>query len=242
MFEVLQGDCLELMKTIPDKSVDCIICDLPYGTTACKWDSIIDIDDLWKQYNRIIKPIGNIVLFGSDPFSTYLKSKNLTNYKYDIVWIKNIKTNFTQAKRQPLRQYETISIFYKKHGTYNPQMIDNCIPTTKVTHSSNGNIYTNNSKGRPDYEGGKTTRYPSNIIYYDVVDIKHRLHPSQKPLELLEYLVKTYTNEDDLVLDNCMGSGTTGIACIKLDRNFIGIEKDETYFNIAKDRLENFKY
>ena len=238
MYKLLNGDCLELMSKIPYKSIDAVICDLPYGTTKCSWDIIIPFDKLWEQYNRIVKDNGAIVLFGTEPFSTKLRCSNIKNYKYDWIWCKNIKTNFVHAKRQPLRQYENIVVFYNKQCTYNPQKTQGHIPTQKATNCSNGNLY---YESKRDYVGGNTDRYPSNIISFDVVDIKKREHPTQKPIDLIEYLIKTYTNEGDLILDNCMGSGSTGVASLNLNRNFIGIELDKNYFNIAKDRIESIE-
>ena len=219
--------------------VDAIITDPPYGATACKWDSIIPFKEMWERLNELIKLNGAICLFGNGLFSSALKMSNAKYYKYDWIWVKNIKTNFQHAHRQPLRQYETISVFYKKQCTYNPQKTYGHIPTQKATKSTNGNLLYQ-TKERPIYEGSSTERFPSNILYYDVVNIKRRKHPSQKPVDLLEYLVKTYTNEKDLILDFTMGSATTGVACLKHNRKFIGIELDEKYFNIAKERLENF--
>lgn len=239
-YKLYQGDCLEVMDKLIEEGVkvDAIITDPPYGTTACKWDSVIPFDEMWKKINKIIKPNGAVVLFGSEPFSSYLRMSNIKNYKYDWKWIKNIKTNFQHAHRQPLRQYETITVFYRKQCTYNPQKTHGHTPTQKATKSTNGNLLYQ-TKERPTYEGGSTDRFPSNILYYDVVDIKKRAHPTQKPVPLLEYLIKTYTKENDTVLDFTMGSGSTGVACLNTNRKFIGIELDEEYFNIAKERIEN---
>jgi DNA modification methylase len=226
------GDCLELMKDIPDGSVDLILCDLPYGTTACKWDTIIPFEPLWEQYNRIIKDNGAIVLFGSEPFSSKLRMSNIKNYKYDWIWEKEQGVNQFLCKKQPLRKTENISIFYKNQTTYNPQF-------------SQGLPYENNRVlgcecfGTPRKIKTKNNgyRYPVNILKYPR-ELKNRYHPTQKPVDLLEYLVKTYTNENETVLDNCMGSGSTGVACINTGRNFIGIELDEGYFKIAQKRIQ----
>lgn len=233
-FKLYNGDCLEIMKDIQDKSIDMILCDLPYGTTKCSWDTIIQFDKLWEQYNRIIKDNGCIVLFGTEPFSTHLRFSNIKNYKYDWTWVKNIKTNFVHAKRQPLRQTENISVFYRKQPVYNPQKTSGHTPTQKATNCSNGNLY---YESKRNYEGGDTERYPTNIINFDVVDIKKRLHPTQKPVDLCEYFIKTYTNEGMTVLDNCMGSGSTGVACLNTNREFIGIELDEEIFKLGKNRI-----
>jgi site-specific DNA-methyltransferase (adenine-specific) len=245
MIDLRLGDCLEVMKDIADKSIDAIICDLPYGTTACKWDSIIPFEPLWKQYKRVIKDNGAIVLFGSEPFSSALRMSNIENYKYDWIWDKNKPTGMLNAKRQPLRRFENIMVFYKKQCTYNPQKIKNSKGVEKRS------LYAYNRKN----EGGETTgkirqggissEYEADKLLPVNIQVFKKpnkpIHPTQKPLELLKYLVKTYTNENDLVLDNTMGSGTTGVACINTNRNFIGIELDETYFNIAKKRIEEQK-
>ena len=234
---LLHGDCLELMKDIPDKSIDAIIADLPYGTTACKWDSILPLDKLWKQYNRIIKKNGTIALFASQPFTTKIISSNEKDFRYCWYWLKNQGTNFFHAKRMPIRKIEEICIF--KKGKYYPQITDGHIPTNSAKGCSNGKAY-HGTKTR-DYEGGKTTRFPTNILEFKCVDNYSRLHSSEKPVDLLEYLIKTYTNEGDLVLDNTMGSGTTGVACVNTNRNFIGMELDEGYFNIATNRIQEAK-
>ena len=230
--KLYHGDCLEVMKDIPDKSIDMILCDLPYGTTACKWDVIIPLDDLWKQYNRIIKDNGAILLFGSQPFTTIINYSNMSNYRYEWIWIKNNTTGFQLANKRPLKKHEVISVFYKKQPTYNPQGLQ---PYGKVNkRSSIGDNWKLMSKN--EYTQ-KYTNYPTQIVEfaYD----KEKLHPTQKPVPLLEYLIKTYTNESETVLDNCMGSGSTGVACINTNRKFIGIEKDDKYFDIAKNRIED---
>ena len=241
-YKLYKGDCLETMDELikEDIKVDAVICDPPYGSTACKWDVIIPFDDMWERLNKLTKPEGAIVLFGNGIFSSNLKISNIKNYKYDWIWIKNIKTNFQHAHRQPLRQYETINVFYRKQCTYNPQKTYGHTPTQKATKSTNGNLLYQ-TKERPAYEGGSTERFPSNILYYDVVDIKKRMHPTQKPVDLLEYLIRTYTNEGELVLDFTMGSGSTGVACLNTNRRFIGIELDEKYFNIAIKRLKDIE-
>ena len=236
-----QGDCLEIMKEIKDKSIDMILCDLPYGTTKCKWDVVIPFDKLWEQYNRIIKNNGAIVLFGSEPFSSALRMSNLKDYKYDWVWEKTKFANFALVRKQPRKLHETISIFYKKQPTYNPQMEkgkpykDNRTQKQDSRTMTDGETIKFSSRTPIVNEG---VRFPKSIIKFGNPSGKGHLHPTQKPVELLEYLIKTYTNENDLVLDNCMGSGSTGVACKNLNRNFIGIELDENYFNIAKERID----
>jgi len=236
-----EGDCLELMKQIPDKSIDAIITDPPYGTTACKWDSVIPFDLMWQQLNRIIKPNGAIVLFGSEPFSSALRMSNIKNYKYDWIWEKPKGTGFLNAKKQPLRYSELISVFYKKQCTYNPEKTTGHKPSNV---SSNKSIKETDVYGKftKQQKGGQTDRYPKNIIKLNNVNSSDGiLHPTQKPVLLMEYLIKTYTNENETVLDFTMGSGTTGFACVNTKRNFIGIEKDDNYFKIAKKRIDHAK-
>ncbi|AKG94209.1 DNA methyltransferase [Polaribacter phage P12002L] len=238
MIDLRLGDCLEVMKTIEDKSIDAIICDLPYGTTDCKWDSIIQFDKLWPQYERIIKDNGAIVLFGAEPFSSLLRCSNLNIYKYDWIWDKvNKKVGYGNAKRQPLRGVENISVFYKKQCTYNPIM--GVGKPYKSKSGGNTKIY---EKGglKSIVTDNKGTRYPHSIISIKG-DLKKEmgLHPTQKPVELLEYLIKTYTNDGETVLDNTMGSGSTGVACKQTNRKFIGIEREEKYFKIAQERINS---
>lgn len=234
--ELYNGDCLELMKNIPDKSVDMILCDLPYGTTACKWDSVIPFEPLWEQYNRIIKDNGAIVLFGSEPFSTLLRYSNLKMYKYDWIWDKVKPNGHLVAKHRPMQRNENISVFGKGKINYYPIMIDRDKPKKSKEYSR-----TKIMGGNTTDSEGKTLnkKYPQNILIYSNASQKDKLHPTQKPVALLEYLIKTYTNENEIVLDNCMGSGSTGVACINTNRKFIGIELDENYFNIAKERIKN---
>lgn len=238
MIELKKGDCLELMKEIPDKSVDMILCDLPYGTTACSWDVIIPFDKLWEQYERIIKDNGAIVLFGCEPFSSALRMSNLKMYKYDVYWEKERITNIAQVKKRFGKTVETISIFYKKQPTYNPQMsVYTGTPrSNKVKNGKLGGLVDAQQKKVIEYVD-KGVRYPTQVLKFQRDCLTCNLHPTQKPVALLEHLIKTFTNESDLVLDNCMGSGSTGVACINTNRNFIGIELDENYFNIAKQRI-----
>lgn len=236
MINLMKGDCLELMKTIQDKSIDAIITDPPYGTTACKWDAAIPFEPMWKELNRIIKDNGAIALFGNEPFSSYLRLSNIKYYKYDWVWYKNQKTRFQSSKYMPLKSQELISIFYKKSGKYYPQKQNRTKQKAGNKINRTGEIYGNNIYVRP---------LQDNLINpHDVIDFiktlhgsDKRFHPTQKPLELMEYFIKTYTQANDTVLDFTMGSGTTGLACKNLNRNFIGIELDKDYFEIAKQRI-----
>ena len=244
MIKLYKGDCLELMKTIQSGSVDAIITDPPYGTTDCKWDSIIPFDLMWEQLNRIIKPNGAIVLFGSEPFSTHLRMGNLENYKYDIYWLKNKVTGFTQAKNKPMKNLELISVFSdgttvhktqsKNRMTYNPQGLTLINKVKKNGKGKFGNIAGARPSHKDDYIQ-EFTNYPKMTVDFEV---EHGLHPTQKPVELMEYLIKTYSNENETVLDFTMGSGSTGVACVNTFRKFIGIEMDENYFNIATKRIE----
>lgn len=240
MYNLMCGDCLELMKEIPDKTIDAIICDLPYGSTKCSWDTPIPLDKLWEQYNRIIKDNGVVILFGQEPFSSLLRASNIKNYKYDIYWEKERLTNINQVKRRVGKTVETISIFYKKQCTYNPQMVryKGKPRTNKVKHGKMGVLTDQQNKKVFEYTD-TGWRYPTQVWKFQRDCLTSNLHPTQKPVALLEALVKTFTNEGDTVLDNAMGSGSTGIACINNKRNFIGIEIDEVYFNIAKERIEN---
>ena len=240
---LIHGDCLEIMKNIPDKSVDLILCDLPYEQTKNKWDNIIPFESLWNQYDRIIKDNGAIVLFANGMFTAELMKSNPKMWRYNLIWEKDRPSGFLNAKRMPLRSHEDICIFYKKLPTYNPQTWEG-IPLhgmgSKFKEGKLGNnnygvfsSHTNPSANR----SGDTTKQPRSVLKFKRPHPP--IHPTQKPVELLEWLVKTYTNENEVVLDNCMGSGSTGVACINTNRKFIGIELDENYFNIAKERIEN---
>ena len=240
--EILLGDCLELMKDIPNGSIDMILCDLPYGTTACKWDVIIPFEPLWEQYKRIIKDRGAIVLFGSEPFSSYLRMSNIKQYKYDWKWDKVVGSNFVQAKKQPLRIYEDICVFYKKQPTYNPIMEER----KKENERPSNKPALNNINGITSIKCptiGKM-KYPVNKIEINrmskELNSSRIIHPTQKPVALLEYLIKTYTNEGELVLDNTAGSGTTAIACLNTNRQFIVMEKEQKYYDIILKRVADF--
>jgi site-specific DNA-methyltransferase (adenine-specific) len=235
--KLFNGDCLEVMKDIKNKSLDMILCDLPYGTTACKWDIVIPFGLLWEQYNRIIKDNGAIVLFGVEPFSSYLRLSNIKNYKYDLVWDKVKGTGFLNAKRQPMRNHELISVFYKKQCTYNPQKtIGHKMKKSYRSKELQTDVY---GEMKNNYLYESTERYPRSIQIFSTDTQNSSLHPTQKPVMLLEYLIKTYTDKGESVLDNCMGSGSTGVAAKNLNRKFIGIELEKKYFDIAEKRINS---
>lgn len=239
------GDCLDIMQEIPDNSIDCIICDLPYGTTACKWDSIIDLPSMWKEYERVIKPKGAIVLFASEPFATALRWSNINRYRYDWIWNKTHCSNFQTMNYQPGRQHELICVFSKAKAVY-------------TSNDNSMNYYPQKTlRDKPTRNGGglKTCKmlhgnnmekidkvyydkHPTSILDFKVVPPKQRVHPTQKPEDLIEFLIKSYTQEGDKVLDNCMGSGTTGLCCKRLNRDFVGIEKEQKYYEIAQQRIK----
>lgn len=233
MIKLLNGNCLQLMKNIPDKSIDMILCDLPFNTTRNQWDIAIPLETLWQSYNRIIKDNGAIVLFAQTPFNIILGNSNLKMLKYEWIWEKDNATGFLNAKKMPLKIHENILVFYKKLPLYNPQMRTGFKPykCKQGRHSSNYGDY---QEGHITESNGE--RYPIDIVKFN--RDKDKLHPTQKPVALLEYLIKTYTNKNEIVLDNCMGSGSTGIACLNTNRTFIGMELNEDYFNIAKERIE----
>lgn len=243
-FTLLNQDCIEAMKTLPDQSIDMVLCDPPYGTTACKWDSVIPFDKMWEQLKRLIKPNGAIVLFGSEPFSSALRISNIKNYKYDWIWRKNLPTNFASVKYRPMGNHETISVFNKSY--YNAQLVDSNITDRKLggqngrrNVSKSGGVYGNLKESTSIIEL-KNKVQPRTVIdnIKCVPRSKGTFHPTQKPVALMEYLVKTYTQEGEAVLDFTMGSGTTGVACANLNRDFVGVELDENYFQIAKNRIE----
>ena len=231
-YNLMQGDCLERMKEIPDGSVDMVLTDPPYGTTACKWDSIIPLEPMWEQLKRIIKPNGAIVMTASQPFTTTLISSQMKLFKYSWVWDKGQGTGFLNAKRQPLRSCEDVVVFYKKQPTYNPQMRLGFKPYKCKQGATKTQNYGKQSGAITVSDG---SRYPLTLVAFNRDGAK--VHPTQKPVALMEYLIKTYTNETETVLDFTMGSGSTGVACINTNRKFIGIELDEDYFHIAKERI-----
>lgn len=240
--KIYHGDCLVEMDKIADHSVDMILCDLPYGSTACKWDVCIPFEPLWQQYWRVLKPNGAVVLFGSQPFTTKLITSQLENFKLEIIWEKSRAANLMLAKKQILKVHENIIVFYKKPPTYNPnkwliseRFIDRrkkLIQENKKKIGVTGIDKKDDLFIRPIDNG---ERYPMSVL--SCATEGNAVHPTQKPVALLEYLIKTYTNENETVLDNCMGSGSTGVACVNTNRNFIGIEKDDKYFEIAKNRI-----
>ncbi len=241
MINIKKGDCLELMKDIPDKSIDMILCDLPYGVTRNKKDKVIPFDLLWEQYNRIIKDNGCIALFAQGLFMVDLINSNRNMYRYDLVWDKVLTSGFLNAKRMPLRKHEQVLIFYKKLPTYNPQFEEGNPLHGRGTAYKNKEVINQNygeHKLMDDIRAGSTQKYPTSILKFTKPHPSIAKHPTQKPIELCQYLIKTYTNENDIVLDNCMGSGTTGIACINTNRSFIGYELDKNNFKIAKSCID----
>jgi site-specific DNA-methyltransferase (adenine-specific) len=243
--KVIHGDCLEIMKDITDKSIDMILCDLPYGTTACSWDIIIPFEPLWHEYKRIIKSNGAIVLTASQPFTSKLIMSNLNWFKYEYVWEKSQATGFLNAKKRPMVSHENICVFYKNQPVYYPQITTGHKPINKYTKSAKiqnkTEIY---GKVNKDISGGgETVRYPRSVLLFASDKQKNKLnktiHPTQKPIKLFEYFIKTYTNEGDIVLDNCAGSFTTAVAAIKTNRNWICIEKEKKYCEIGKKRIES---
>lgn len=230
-------DCLEGMKRIPDASVDAIICDLPYGTTACSWDNILPWEDLWREYLRVIKENSAIVLFGAEPFATQLRMSNLKHYKYDWYWIKNNATGFTFAKSQPMRSVETISVFSKGTAAYYPQGLQRVKkPQIQVRKVGEDTVYKTDSLEGKEFVQ-EYTGFPNNVLRFNK-DTTNIFHPTQKPVALLEYLIKTYSKKGDIILDNCMGSGTTAVACLNTDRYFIGFETDAAYYVRAVERIK----
>jgi len=238
MIKLLQGDCLERMIEIPDQSIDMVLADPPYGTTACKWDSVIPLESMWKQLKRIIKPNGAIVMTASQPFTTALISSNIKMFKYCWVWVKTKPSGYQIAKIKPLSRYEDIVVFGDGKLIYNPQMVLRDSPRCGMTHRTNNQIKVS---GGGVYKKNEvyTHRYPTTVLEISNGSQKNKIHPTQKPIALMEYLIKTYTNEEEIVLDFVMGSGTTGVACKKLNRNFVGIELDRDYFELAKNRVLN---
>jgi site-specific DNA-methyltransferase (adenine-specific) len=245
-YKLINGECIEEMTKIEENSVDMVFCDLPYGTTRNSWDSVIDLNLLWQQYNRIVKDTGAIVLTAANPFDKILAMSNFENFRYDWIWEKNKATGHLNCKKVPLKSHEYVLVFYKKNPVYNPQFTFGHKPMNAVKPKKNipspektrNYAHLDEHFGNP---GGETKRYPRSVIKIPVInnDDKLKWHPTQKPVQLPEYFIKTYSNEGDVILDNCMGSGSTGIACINLKRKFIGIEMDTDYYKNAKNWIES---
>ncbi len=235
---ILHGDCLDIMPTIPNASVDMVLADLPYGVTQNKWDKVIPFDRLWSEYCRVTKPNAAIVLTATQPFAAQLVASNPKMFRYDLIWRKNKSTGFLNANRMPLRQHESILVFYRRLPVYHPQKTTGHAPVHSFTkQTSDGNNYGNTKLGISG--GGQTDRHPTSVINIPVVnnDSTEKIHPNQKPVELFEYLIRTFTDEGAIVLDNCIGSGTTAIACLNTDRHFIGIEQDAEFCRLANERI-----
>lgn len=239
--QLLHGDTIAHMKTLPDKSIDLILCDLPYQVTQAKWDVLIPFDELWTQYKRLIKDNGAIVLFSQQPFTSQLVMSNPKMFRYEIIWNKVRTTGFLNANRMPLKQHENILVFYKKLPTYNPQMVEGGEPShSRGSKATAKNRVYGNFNMVSDSPSTKTNmKFPTDVYTFSNRVGKGQLHPTQKPVELLEWLIKTYSNAGDMVLDNTMGSGSTGVACVNTGRDFIGIELDDYYFEVAKERIEH---
>jgi DNA modification methylase len=235
MDKIFFGDCMDVMQDFEDNSIDFVLTDLPYGITAPKWDSRLNLEDLWSIYKRILKKDAVVVMFASQPFTTHLIRSNEKNFRYCWYWVKNQGTNFFHAKRMPIRKMEELVVFNK--GKYNPQVSHGHIPTQSAKGCSEGKAY--HGTNSRDTKGGKTTRYPTNILEFKCVDNYSRLHSAEKPVDLLRYMIRTYTDEGEVVLDNCMGVGSTVIACVRENRQYIGIENDKEIFGIAEDRIKN---
>lgn len=238
MITLMRGDCLERMKDIPDSSVDMILADPPYGTTACKWDSVIDLPLMWEQLKRVIKPNGAIVMTASQPFTSSLVMSNAAQFRYSLCWEKTTATGHLNAKKMPMRAHEDLIVFYGKLPTYNPQMTHGHERKTSalVDRAKNQSECYGSQKGVTSYDS--TSRYPRSVIKTSTDKQRTKLHPTQKPVELMEYLIKTYTNEGETVLDFTAGSFSTGVACVNLNRKFVGIENDENYFDIGLNRIK----
>jgi site-specific DNA-methyltransferase (adenine-specific) len=238
--KIILGDCIDEMKKLENKSIDLILCDLPYGTTQCSWDTIIPFKDLWEQYERLIKINGAIVLTASQPFTSNLIMSNTKLFKYSLVWEKSKSTGYLNSKKMPMRAHEDILVFYKKLPTYNPQMVQGtpydkgkANRPTEVYREQKGEIHVKNENG---------LRYPRSVQYFKTAESEGKvIHPTQKPISLFEWLIKTYSNENDIVLDNCLGSGTTAIAALRTNRRYIGIEINEEYYNLSLERIEKEK-
>ena len=237
--KVLQGDCIEVMKELPDNSIDMILCDLPYGTTQCKWDTIIPFESLWKEYRRVAKDNAAIVLTAAQPFTSVLVSSNLKEFKYTWVWEKSKATGYLNAKKMPMRAHEDVCVFYKKPPIYNPQMWKST-PYNKGSAHRPTEVYGKQKEVLVKNDTG--LRYPRTVQYFKTAESEGKVyHPTQKPVSLFEYLIKTYSAEGDVILDSCLGAGTTALAAMSCNRNFVGIELDQEYVDISNQRIEEFK-
>ena len=237
--KVLQGDCIEVMKELPDNSIDMILCDLPYGTTQCKWDTIIPFESLWKEYRRVAKDNAAIVLTAAQPFTSVLVSSNLKEFKYTWVWEKSKATGYLNAKKMPMRAHEDVCVFYKKPPIYNPQMWKST-PYNKGSAHRPTEVYGKQKEVLVKNDTG--LRYPRTVQYFKTAESEGKVyHPTQKPISLFEYLIKTYSAEGDVILDSCLGAGTTALAAMSCNRNFVGIELDQEYVDISNQRIEEFK-
>ncbi len=235
--ELLHGDCLDKMSSFKDGIVDLVICDLPFNTTNCDWDCAIELDDLWDHYDRLVKADAAILLFAQLPFNITLGISNMRQLRYEWIWEKTTATGHLNAKKMPMKAHENIMVFYDSLPTYNPQKTTGHKPVNSYTkHQDDGEIYGKTQVGITG--GGSTERYPRSVLTFPTDKQKSALHPTQKPIALLEYLIKTYSNEGDIVMDNTFGSGSTGVAAANTNRNFIGIEKDDHYFELGKVRIE----
>jgi DNA modification methylase len=235
--KIINGECIHEMSKIPNGTIDMILCDLPYGTTQCKWDTIIPFNDLWEQYVRIIKPNGAIVLTACQPFTSNLVMSKPNLFRYSLVWEKSKSTGYLNSKKMPMRSHEDILVFYKNLPTYNPQMTEG-LPYDKGKANRPTDVY-REQKGEIHVKNDTGLRYPRSVQYFKTAESEGKVyHPTQKPISLMEWLIKTYTNENDIVLDNCIGSGTTAIAAIRTNRRYIGIELDINFYNITNQRIE----
>ena len=237
MSSVLHGDCIELMNNIPDGCIDMVLCDLPYGVTKNTWDSVINLSELWSQYNRVVKEDGAIILFGQDKFSARLMLSNEKFHRYNLIWKKTSPTGFLNARRMPLRSHEDILVFYKKLPVYNPQKTGGHKRKVSLQKHKVNSVKTTNYGEYNLNSYDSTDRFPISVLEFKTDKQKSALHPTQKPVALLEYLIKTYTNEGETVLDNAAGSGSTGEACENTNRNYILIEKEQKYIDVINNRL-----
>ena len=238
--KILLGDCMELLKKVPDGSVDMVLCDLPYGTTNCKWDTVLPLDELWKHYNRVCKKNAAIVLTAAQPFTSALIMSNPKYFKYTWVWEKSKATGYLNSKKMPMKAHEDVCVFYRKLPTYNPQMVQGT-PYDKGKAHRPTDVY-GTQKGEIHVKNTTGLRYPRTVQYFKTAESEGKVyHPTQKPLSLFEYLVKTYSNPGDLILDNCIGAGTTALACIKQERDYIGMELEKKYYDITLERIEQLE-